>query len=65
MRLFILQTGIRIRKVRANFAHGIDETEGITEATNTFIETQPNNDGYQLQNTYSFTSETVLFDHNF
>lgn len=42
--LFILQTGIRIRKVCANFSHGINETKGITEATNTFVETQPNND---------------------
>lgn len=49
---FFLQTRVRIRKVRSHFAHGIDETEGVAEIANTSVETQPNNDGHELQNTY-------------
>jgi outer membrane cobalamin receptor len=63
MLLCVLQKGVWFRKVCANLAHGINETKGITKATYSFIKTQPNNDGYQLQNTYGVAGETLLLDH--
>jgi len=59
-----VQTRVRVGKVRACLADGIDETEGVAEAADAFVETQPNNDGHQLQNAYGVAGETLLLDHH-
>lgn len=61
---FLFQTRVRIGKVRAGFADGIDETEGAAETADAAVETQPNDDGHQLQNAYGVAGETLLLDHN-